>query len=659
MRIPRVSPRAQSAPSTSNGQPRQRFSRGQPCPVCGGCEDDPRGSSKRCFGYTSGQWIYCTREDHSAGCKFYATSQTYSHRLTGKCPCGTEHNPAPAKKEIDHVYKYRDASRNVVFETVRFRNPKTFRQRRSMGNGKYEWNLNGVETVLYQLPFLLDADEDQPVWIVEGEKDVDKLGSLAQVATCNPMGAGKWRDHYSETLRGRHVLIIPDNDQVGREHAQQVAQSLYGKAASVKIVDLPNLPERGDVSDFLTRGGTVDELTALAHKAIEWTPSANGDGHQLPVIQPIVSVRGLWTSCLHNSLLWLEKEGYGKTVRYDRFRQAILVDGRPLDDETVIAINAKLEAGTLTGWCLEHVRSALTHIAHRNAFSSLSAWLDSLKWDGTERLLRFFPEAYGTEWTPYSGECSKILFISGVARAFQPGCQADVMVVLIGPQGLGKSMGIASLCPEPAWFADDLGCDLHDRKAGEGLRGKWMVEFSEFSRINRSTLDVVKSFVSRRSDYYRPAYGRIHKDFPRTCVFVGTTNDPHPLHDRENRRFMPIHCVQANKDWIAANRDQLWAEAVARYRRDEPWWVTVPTLLAEVAAKQEEARQDDCWESILEEKIGLLHTITMKDAAEALDIGIDRLDRSTQTRIGFALSSLGYERKRTRIDGKLGYVWSK
>ena len=115
-------------------------------------------------------------------------------------------------------------------------------------------------------------------------------------------------------------------------------------------------------------------------------------------------------------------------------------------------------------------------------------------------------------------------------------------------------MGIASLCPDPAWFADDLGCDLFDRKAGEGLRGKWLVEFSEFSRINRATLDVVKAFVSRRVDYYRPAYGRVHKDFPRTCVFVGTTNDAHPLHDRENRRFMPIQCVTANLAWIAAGR---------------------------------------------------------------------------------------------------------
>ena len=143
--------------------------------------------------------------------------------------------------------------------------------------------------------------------------------------------------------------------------------------------------------------------------------------------------------------------------------------------------------------------------------------------------------------------------------------------------------------PVPPWFADDLGCDLFDRRAGEGLRGLWIFEFSEFSRVNRATVETVKAFISRRVDHYRPPYGRIAKDFPRTNIFVGTTNDPHPLHDQENRRFMPVEVTQADTDWIASNRDQLWAEAVERYRGGAKWWVTGPTLLVEVAAKQEDA----------------------------------------------------------------------
>ena len=114
-------------------------------------------------------------------------------------------------------------------------------------------------------------------------------------------------------------------------------------------------------------------------------------------------------------------------------------------------------------------------------------------------------------------------------------------------------------------------CSTARQAKGSAVSG-WSSS-SEFSRINRATLDVVKAFVSRRSDYYRPAYGRTHKDFPRTCVFVGTTNDPHPLHDRENRRFMPVEVIKADQDWIASNRDQLWGEAVSLFRQGVKWWV--------------------------------------------------------------------------------------
>jgi putative DNA primase/helicase len=243
-------------------------------------------------------------------------------------------------------------------------------------------------------------------------------------------------------------------------------------------------------------------------------------------------------------------------------------------------------------------------------------------------------------------QCAGVLFKSGVARAYEPGCQADVMIVLIGAQGLGKSMGVSLLCPDPTWFCDDLGCDLFDRKAGEGLRGKWLIEFSEFSRINRATLDVAKSFISRRSDYFRPAYAKMHRDFPRTCVFVGTTNDPHPLHDQENRRFMPVNCVKADLDWIERSRDQLWAEGVHRYRAGEEWWVTNTRALKECADKQEEARQDDAWESILDFELATKTNVTMRFVAEVLKIEPGRLDKSAQTRIGGILKRLNFARKR-------------
>jgi hypothetical protein len=276
------------------------FTRGRSCPVCGGSESDHRGQGTRCFGFISGDWVHCSREEHAGKARFHSQSKTYSHKASGPCPCGQEHAPAapgsiPAgksRKTIDHVYQYRDESGKVVYETVRYRDPKSFSQRRPIGNGEYAWNLKGIETVLYNLPALIAADPGEPVWIPEGEKDCDRLDTLEMLATTNPMGAGKWRDHYSPTLRGRHCFIIPDNDQKGRDHAQQVARSLHGVAAEVRIVELPGLPEKSDVSDFLAAGGTVEQLSEIASKAPVWSPdqaggvpgpapSANGNGrHQ-------------------------------------------------------------------------------------------------------------------------------------------------------------------------------------------------------------------------------------------------------------------------------------------------------------------------------------------------------------------------------------------
>jgi len=177
-----------------------------------------------------------------------------------------------ARQRIVATYDYRDADGQLVFQAVRF-HPKGFRQRQPDGNGGWVWNLQGVNRVPYRLPELLAADSTAPVFIPEGERDCDRLIGLGLAATCNAGGAGKWTAAYSSHLRGRNVAILPDNDSPGRQHAQKVAQSLQGTAASVKILRLPGLPEKGDVSDWLDNGGTVDELRQLADAASEWEPA--------------------------------------------------------------------------------------------------------------------------------------------------------------------------------------------------------------------------------------------------------------------------------------------------------------------------------------------------------------------------------------------------
>jgi hypothetical protein len=260
----------------------QRFQNGRRCPICGGADNDRRGQGKRCSGFlsTDGQYCHCSREEFAGQSPLHTGSRCYMHRLKGKCPCGKEHAPAdpkPSKAKngrgtIEVTYAYRDEQGNLLFECVRYRDPKGFAQRRPDDNGRYVWNLRGVCLVPYLLPELLAADPAEWVLVAEGEKDVERLMLHGFVATCNPMGAGKWRAEYVKHLAGRKVVIIPDNDQAGRDHAQQVARSLSGEAAEVKVLELPGLPEKGDVSDWLDRGGTCEELGRLIYQAPLWTP---------------------------------------------------------------------------------------------------------------------------------------------------------------------------------------------------------------------------------------------------------------------------------------------------------------------------------------------------------------------------------------------------
>ncbi|MGB8297961.1 MAG: hypothetical protein WCG85_21265, partial [Polyangia bacterium] len=181
-------------------------------------------------------------------------------------PVATPLRTAPTTTEREIVYDYRDESARPGFQVVRLPG-KNFRQRRPDGKGGWIWNLEGVGRVLYRLPELMATGTDRTVYVVEGEKDVETLRGLGEVATTNPGGAGKWRPEYTPALRGRHVVVLPDNDDVGRKHGEDVARALAGVAASVKVVHLPGLAEKGDVSDWLAAGGTVAELQLLAKAA--------------------------------------------------------------------------------------------------------------------------------------------------------------------------------------------------------------------------------------------------------------------------------------------------------------------------------------------------------------------------------------------------------
>lgn len=172
--------------------------------------------------------------------------------------------PPHEKRIIKAMYDYRDEQGQLLFQAVRYE-PKSFSQRRPDGQGGWLYNLKETRRVLYQLPRLTAASIDTPIFLCEGEKDADRLNELGLVATTNPMGAGKWRREYSNFLKGRDVVILPDNDDPGRAHARQVANDLLQIARQVKILQLDGVPPKGDVCDWLAVDGhDVEKLCVLA-----------------------------------------------------------------------------------------------------------------------------------------------------------------------------------------------------------------------------------------------------------------------------------------------------------------------------------------------------------------------------------------------------------
>lgn len=195
----------------------------------------------------------------------------------------TNSHGQPARRIVT-TYDYRDEQGTLLYQVVRYE-PKDFRQRRPDGKDGWIWSLKDVRRMCYRLP---ELSGQSSVLIVEGEKDADRLWSLSLPATCNAGGAGKWTDEHTQQVKALGVheaIILSDNDDPGRQHAQTVARSCFMAGLAVKIVTLPNLPAKGDVSDWLDAGGTKDDLNALADAAPCWMPDAHDEEDQ-PELAP-------------------------------------------------------------------------------------------------------------------------------------------------------------------------------------------------------------------------------------------------------------------------------------------------------------------------------------------------------------------------------------
>ena len=254
----------------------------------------------------------------------------------------------------------------------------------------------------------------------------------------------------------------------------------------------------------------------------------------------------------------------------------------------------------------EAVYNGVMMMAKRNRHHPVRNYLDGLAWDGVPRLDGWLSDYLSVKDTEYSRTVGPKFLLSAVARIYEPGCQVDYMLILEGIQGAQKSSVIRALVPDPQWFIDEVP-DITSKDAAIQLDGAWIVEVAELDAWRRSENSAQKKFVTRRVDRYRPVHEKMTIDVPRQCVFIGTVN---PINGHGylkdptgNRRYWPARCGQCHPGALAENRDQLWAEAVVRYRTGEIWYVPKEDERRIIAPEQRARQETVSWEEELQEAI--------------------------------------------------------
>lgn len=304
-------------------------------------------------------------------------------------------------------------------------------------------------------------------------------------------------------------------------------------------------------------------------------------------------------------------------------------------------------------------KSCIIAAGHSLPYNPLVDWLQSLEWDGTKRIENWLSYYLGAELTDYTRAIGPKFLISAIARALKPGSKVDTMLILEGPQGRFKSTAARTLFGAE-WYTDDL-ADLHSKDAALQMQGKWGIEISELAAMSRGEANRIKAVLSRQVDRFRAPYDRFVAEHPRQCVFIGTTNpiDGYFRDPTGARRFWPVTCGTIDKDALANDREQLWAEAIVAFERGDSWWLEGEQI-EHARTEQDDRRETDPWEEVIHDKIGNLTWVRVGVVLKDW-IGMDteRCGKLEQMRIAAIFRSMGWERTKRRFGEVTHWIWAK
>jgi predicted P-loop ATPase len=382
-------------------------------------------------------------------------------------------------------------------------------------------------------------------------------------------------------------------------------------------------------------------------------------GPRAPWTDACIKDEGRIVPCLANVMVALRDAAeIADVFAYDEMARDTVIVGtlpgganggslpRQIGDADVSQLQEWLQRNGMPKIGKDTTHQAVDLRARERSFHPVRDYLGGLKWDGAPRLDRWLTTYLGSEPSAYVAAIGRMFLIAMVARIFKPGCKVDYMLVLEGDQGLRKSQALRVLAGE--WFSDNLP-DLHFGDAvrlSMHFRNKWLIEVGELSSFSKAGAAELKSFISRSEERFTPKFARKEVKEPRQCVFAGTINEKTYLKDETgNRRFWPAPTTNIDLSALAANRDQLFAEALVAFRTGAQWWPDGAFERAYIKPEQDARYQADPWHEIISAYVaGRKSVLPGQIAKDALKIETARLGTIHRDRVTAVLVALGWTR---------------
>jgi predicted P-loop ATPase len=385
----------------------------------------------------------------------------------------------------------------------------------------------------------------------------------------------------------------------------------------------------------------------------------------------ILNKKGWPTACLANLVLILCNNPAWKSVfAFDDFNHRVVLRGRPpwgeerrnapLTDHHEALVRVWFQREAKISPALGDVGRAVQAAARTNSFHPVRDYFNRLRWDGVPRLDRWLITYWHAEDTPYVRAVGKRWLLSSVARIYRPGCQVDHVIIFEGTQGLLKSAALRTLAVKDEWYSDRLS-HLASKDALIETSGVLIIELSEMEALARASSGTAKSFITSQSDRFRPPHGKHTINLPRQCIFAGTINPPIGGYLKDPtgaRRFWPVECIgMVDRGGLERDRDMLWAEAVARYKADEPWHLETPELEALATAEQEARYRTDIWQEPIVAWLRKRNRtdVTLWDVVKgALGYSRNEATQSIVNRVQKILTRIGFRQHRVRNQDRPG-----